>query len=250
MTETPNAAVLEQVLAAETDLAGSAGNYADNGNPSIGENMIEETIKPADRSPIEQNSVVMVQASELKPHPLNVEIYGSELEEEFVETIRRNGIYQPILITRTNTIIAGHRRHAAAVKLGIEDVAAVVFHSTDQFDICEALVQANKQRVKTNEQIGREFNALVEVENERSKLRMANHSSEGMQPVAGAENGTTRDLVAKKIGGISGVSAERAGAVGRGHRHTRKEFTREEGSRSSRPVGPNYQRRVRQGSGR
>jgi ParB-like chromosome segregation protein Spo0J len=117
-------------------------------------------------------------------------------------------VYQPLLITKDKTIIAGHRRHAAAKQVGIGILPALVFHSDDELDIKAALVEANKQRAKTNEQIGREFNVLKEVEEARAKKRM-----EAGRAVAPGDRGKARDKAAAKIGDISGFSAERAGAV-------------------------------------
>jgi ParB/RepB/Spo0J family partition protein len=153
-------------------------------------------------------NVVYLPVDELKPHPLNEKIYGNDLTADFVDAVKRNGIYQPILVTADKLIISGHRRHAAAKQLKMLSLPTVIFHSTDELEIRAALVEANKQRVKTNEQIGREFNVLLEVEEARSRARM-----EGGKTVAQGEKGKSRDIVAKRIGDISGVSAERAGAV-------------------------------------
>jgi hypothetical protein len=51
-----------------------------------------------------------------------------------------------------------------------------VFGSTDELDILEALIESNRQRVKTNEQIGREAAALLRVEKERAKRRQAENA--------------------------------------------------------------------------
>jgi ParB-like chromosome segregation protein Spo0J len=178
-------------------------------SPGVGE---QQAMKGQVRTVSE--NVVYLPVNELKPHQLNEKIYGHDLEQTFVEAIGKNGIYQPILITADKRIIAGHRRHAAAKQVGLLTVPTVMFYSEDELEIKAALIEANKQRVKTNEQIGREFKVLDEIEKERAKLRMAtNKEGQGVQPVAQAEKGKARDLAAKKIGEISGFSAERAGAV-------------------------------------
>lgn len=48
----------------------------------------------------------------------------------------------------------------------------VEFESTDELYVPEALVEKKKQRHKSNEQLGREAQALLYVENERTKRRM------------------------------------------------------------------------------
>ena len=165
-------------------------------------------------TPVGISGAVKIAVSALKPHPLNETIYGTEVDLEFIQAVERNGIFHPLLVTHDHLIISGNRRYAAAVKLGISEVAVVYFESDDPLDIQTALVEANRQREKSNEQIGREFNLLVDVESQRSALRMAtNKTGRGVKAVAPAEKGKTRDLVANRIGPISGVSAERAGKV-------------------------------------
>ena len=68
--------------------------------------------------------------SELTPHELNDRIYGDTYDDALLEQIKKNGV-SPLVITRDNRIISGHRRHAAAVALGIERVAVKVFDTMD-----------------------------------------------------------------------------------------------------------------------
>ena len=171
-----------------------------------------ESVEDVMEAPVRtiSDKIVYVDVDALRPHELNVKIYGACLDAEFVKRVEASGfIYTPILITSTNVIISGHRRVAAAKELNIKKIPAVVFYSDDELLIEESLIETNNQRVKTPEQIGREFNVLKEIESKRAKIRM----EQGVQPVAQGEQGKSRDLAAKKIGDISGVSAERAGAV-------------------------------------
>lgn len=104
---------------------------------------------------------------ELRPHPLNDEIYGDRADNELVESIREKGILSPLLITHANYIISGHRRWAAANAIGMESIPVVIFGSQDALDIQEAIIETNRQRQKTNEQIGREYDHLKRIYNER-----------------------------------------------------------------------------------
>jgi len=93
----------------------------------------------------------------------------------------------------------------------------LVFGSTDELDILEALVETNHQRVKTNEQIGREAAVLLRVEKERAKRRQAENAkataaqktSSNKERVPTSKEGQSRDAVGKKTG-RSGKTAERA----------------------------------------
>lgn len=104
---------------------------------------------------------------DLRPHPINDEIYGDRADSELVESIKQKGVLNPLLITQHNLIISGHRRWAAALAAGVDVVPVVVFGSTDELDIQEALIESNRQRAKTNEQIGREYDYLKRIYNER-----------------------------------------------------------------------------------
>lgn len=106
--------------------------------------------------------------AELRPHPLNETIYGDRADGDLIESIRQRGVLNPILITGDNLIVSGHRRWGAAIAAGLETVPVVVYTGDDSLDIEEALIESNRQRSKTNEQIGREYKRLKEIYNERA----------------------------------------------------------------------------------
>jgi len=150
----------------------------------------------------------LVPIGDLYPHPENEKIYGHDVDASFVNAVKRNGIYTPLLITRDNKVISGNRRLEAAKQVGITEVPVVVFDSEDELDIREAIVAANRQREKTNAQVGREFKMLLEVETERARKRMG----EGVENFPQDMRGKARDLAASHLG-MSGKTAEHAAAV-------------------------------------
>ena len=93
----------------------------------------------------------------LKPHPLNETIYGDRADADLIASVKARGVLNPILITSQYLIVSGHRRWGAAIATGLEVVPVVVFGSDDPLDVEEALIESNRQRQKTNEQIGREY---------------------------------------------------------------------------------------------
>jgi ParB family chromosome partitioning protein len=105
--------------------------------------------------------------ADLRPHPKNAEIYGDYADADLVESVRINRVLTPLLITEDGVVINGHRRLDAARRNGLAEVPVVVFESTDDLDILEAMVESNRQRTKTNEQIGREFGTFKYVYHER-----------------------------------------------------------------------------------
>lgn len=105
---------------------------------------------------------------ELRPHPDNAKIYGDHADADLIESVREKGILNPLLITSAGIIINGHRRYEAAQKCGMHEVPVVLFGSDDELDVLEALIESNRQRVKSHEQLGRETQALREIYEKRA----------------------------------------------------------------------------------
>ena len=98
-----------------------------------------------------------------------------------------------------------------AKKLGLETVPAMTFESDDENDILEAMIMANEQRERNNEQKAREFTKLKEIEVARAKVRqLAGKNLPENLPEG--RNGDSRDLAAAKVG-MSGKTAEKAAEV-------------------------------------
>jgi protein gp37/ParB-like chromosome segregation protein Spo0J len=110
--------------------------------------------------------------SQLRSHSRNDEIYGVVYADaDLMESIKKVGILEPLIITWDKRIISGHRRWKAALALKIADVAVIEFPSRDELDILEALIEANCNRIKTNVMIAREAQTLLFVEEQRAKDR-------------------------------------------------------------------------------
>lgn len=105
--------------------------------------------------------------SALRPHSENSKIYGDGPDQELIDSIRDKGILNPLLVAFDGRVISGHRRWLAGQAAGLTEVPCVTFGSHDELDILEALIESNRQREKTNEQIGREFATLKRVYHER-----------------------------------------------------------------------------------
>ena len=163
---------------------------------------------PGERPPFIAQPSKLVPIGDLSPHPLNEKIYGQGVDASFVSAVRRNGIYDPLLITQDNKVISGNRRLEAAKQAGIREVPVVVFDSDDDLDIREAIVAANRQRVKSHEQIGREFKVLLEVETERARVRMG----KGVENFPQDMVGKSRDIAVQRLG-VCGKTGEHAAAV-------------------------------------
>jgi ParB-like chromosome segregation protein Spo0J len=118
----------------------------------------------------------MVNPAKLLPHPFNEKIYGREtLNDEFVESIRARGVDEPVVVVSTTIdrkpglyILSGHRRVEAAIKVGCD--VPVRFLPDEGREWQEGfLLEANRQRVKTPEQMAREYVELKRIEAARAE---------------------------------------------------------------------------------
>lgn len=140
---------------------------------------------------------------DLRPHPLNYTIYGNEeVDMELVESIKISGILTPITIKPDNTIISGHRRFAAAKEAGLTELDCHEISYIDPLDERAAIIEFNKQRVKTVSQKYKEAEQIEDIERERAKNRKAIGGEGGFKdtPELAHVKGETREKVAEAIG--------------------------------------------------
>lgn len=165
-------------------------------------------------SAVVNDAVVKVALENLKAHPLSIAVYGPDCSDELVESVRENGILQPLLIAKkTDEIIAGNSRAEAARRAGMTEVPVIYFRTDDPLEIEAAVLDTNRQRIKTEEQKIREYREWRRIEAERAKRRLAtNTSAEGMKKFSEADKGTARDKAAERIE-KSGVTAEKGAEV-------------------------------------
>jgi len=160
------------------------------------------------------------ETKDLKPHPLNQQIYGeTEPDPELVTSIKKEGIITPLVILRDGTIVSGHQRHAGAIKAESDKVPVTIFQSEDPLEIEYALIKANLQRQKTNEQKAREFSKLKEIETEKAKRRQIEAGRVNGRGQKVQENfpeaigkGQARDLASDKLG-VSGRTLDKSAKV-------------------------------------
>lgn len=154
--------------------------------------------------------VQLINTADLKEHPLNHKLYGRGVSDEFVEDCR-HGIIEAIHCTPELVVFSGHRRLAAAIRLGIDKVRVIVHDDLyDEDEIQRLLVTLNKQRIKTKDQIAREAALLMDVERRASLKRR-----DRFGPLdEGETTGRADDAVGKEVG-LSRSSAADAAIVGK-----------------------------------
>ena len=112
--------------------------------------------------------MVFLDPHSLKPHPLNSWLYEEREDSDFLDSIRRLGVLEPLVVNRDGVILSGHRRWKAALKLGFKSVPCVV----EEFENEKvAIVELNRQRVKTPREIYREAQILKQELKPKAKER-------------------------------------------------------------------------------
>jgi len=108
-----------------------------------------------------KESVFNIEINKISPNPMQPrQEMDREGLEELADSIKEHGILQPLIVTKTvkdlakgqdveYTLIAGHRRWAAARMLGLPHVPAIIRDSTEQQKLELALVE-NLQRTDLN----------------------------------------------------------------------------------------------------
>lgn len=72
---------------------------------------------------IKIKDIVLVDPNKLKPDPKNPNIHSKESIDEMIKVISFNGWCEPITVSnRSGFIKTGHRRHLAALKMGLKKV--------------------------------------------------------------------------------------------------------------------------------
>ena len=113
-----------------------------------------------------------VRLNKLTRHPLNIKLYGYELEPSFLASVKRHGIICPIQVTEDFIIVDGHRRYQAALKAGVtEDHVIVRLDLDDDLAIQEALIECNRHRDRSDEVKHHEAQVLLSIKQERIRER-------------------------------------------------------------------------------
>jgi ParB-like chromosome segregation protein Spo0J len=175
----------------------------------------DRALPPAGLSSAISPEIIHFDIQSLKNHPLSDAIYGTEVSDELLESINTLGILQPILVVKDSLeIISGNSRVKAARNLGYQRIQGTYFGSINDLEIQQAVLESNSQRVKTNEQKVREYNARKTIESELTILRKsaANPDEKQSKAIAREAKGKAREKAAKKSG-VSANVAQKASKV-------------------------------------
>lgn len=106
-----------------------------------------------------ENEVFMVPVEKLKVHPINREIYvnDSTRKNVLLESIKENGILEPLIITSDYVVLSGARRLDCAKELGFSKVPCIIRVVKNPI---LAIIEHNKYREKTPIEIYNEIQVL------------------------------------------------------------------------------------------
>lgn len=134
--------------------------------------------------------VIYKHKSILKPSPITTKLYGefsmsNQEDLAFFESIRVNGIDEPLIISEKNEIISGYRRHFVAMMIcGIEEVPVIVKEVGKINELI--IIEHNLQRKKNVAQYVYEYEVIRKAFG--SKQGVKNLSEETKKELAKARN--------------------------------------------------------------
>jgi len=99
--------------------------------------------------------------SQIKINPVHDQIYSSNEIEDLVESMEKNGLLEPLVVTPDHVIVSGHRRYLAAKFLGWDEIEIVV-REIDTEDMEFTMVSANQYRRKKSAEVLNEIQRLYQ----------------------------------------------------------------------------------------
>ena len=154
------------------------------------DNLLDNVIKKDDKNNKELETVVelkIVDVEPMKDQPRKV--FDEEKLEELANSIKENGVIQPILVVKNDdgyAIVAGERRWRAAKKAGLKKIPAII----KNYD------ESKKKQVALIENIQREDLNIVEVAHAIKELmEIENCSQSEVAKVTGKNISTISNIV-------------------------------------------------------
>lgn len=155
----------------------------------------------------------------LKPSPENDRLYkpidpADPATRSLAQRIRAEGILEPLVVTLDDYILSGHRRYAAALMAGLEEVPCRVMplRRLDDLDRFTKLLRGhNDQRVKSNDELLRE--SIIDADPKEAYRRLTEHRRQQSQLDTDDFSAPLIISGTKKRYGISGAKQAMLNAV-------------------------------------
>jgi ParB family transcriptional regulator, chromosome partitioning protein len=99
--------------------------------------------------------------SQIKINPVHDQIYSTNDIEDLVESMEKNGLLEPVVVTPDKIIISGHRRYLAAKFLEWDEIE-IIIREVDKEDMEFAIVSSNQHRHKKSVEVLNEIQRLYQ----------------------------------------------------------------------------------------
>jgi ParB-like chromosome segregation protein Spo0J len=152
-------------------------------------------------------------------HPINASIYRDNFDDELVESVKANGVLNPIIVCKhaggSYVCLSGHRRRQAAKLAGLTEVPCLMYREDlPEWQQVLIIVESNRQRAKTTEMLARETEALAKAKEQEAAARKkaGKKASDDLRLnlAAGQKKGRAIDQAAEQTGIGSRMTAEKA----------------------------------------
>jgi ParB family transcriptional regulator, chromosome partitioning protein len=100
-----------------------------------------------------------VKLSQITINPIHDQIYTTNDVEDLVESMEKNGLLEPLILTPNKVIISGHRRFLAAKYLGWEEID-VLFREVELEKMEYTIISSNQHRKKKSSEVMNEIQRL------------------------------------------------------------------------------------------
>ncbi len=157
--------------------------------------------------------------SELRPHPENATIFGDPSESDqfksILESIRKFGIWEPLIIKSDGTILSGHLRRLCAERLKLKSVPVRVHEPFAAFrDEVAFVIRSNTDRRQlTKWEIALAFKRLKELPKEQGGTKKKMGRPPKGQQKSPAKRGLSKDASAEDAASVLGVGKDEARAL-------------------------------------
>lgn len=141
---------------------------------------------------LENIEIEKARMSDIKPSNINTTIYQPHHEDRIVKlanNIKKNGLMEPLIVTRDGFIVSGHTRYAAMKYLNRTFVNVRRLNiNSDHPEIPGLIIAANDQRVKTPEERVNELIAGADSTGYRFRLKEVYARDTGLEAIQGGMN--------------------------------------------------------------
>lgn len=148
--------------------------------------------------------VIEVSTAQLTEHSKQAE-YSPQMSKkkwrEFVASVAKEGILQPIVVTKGFRVIDGKHRLKAAKELGIENVRVIIEEiSEDKIPAYITATKLARDDLKSGQKAALVIRLFYEEERQKAKDRMLSGKSADPSETFQEGSGEVADILAKKVG--------------------------------------------------